>query len=287
MSRLGTVVHYIKNHNTRLNPSPQCFPDPGLTRNGVKLPRYICIATTGEIHCSQPPNTSPLTAAEGEKRRNEQEARGKEERAREDLAHRYTAMGKHSQHAVQHTQIDIAEEEESQQPAQLVGEATKRRYEEGKQKGKEEVQREQEVERMLEEERQIQEEARRGKDQFTKEEQEQIAQHLQEEEEQEDTDLQHFYYNHMEDVLDGDTGRPGWRLGEDGRRVCEAWQEEKERTGKEGEAGKPDKGKDKEETKQGDKDQQKVSRKEGKESEEGIWQRQHKGGCDHDQAVPQ
>ena len=45
-----------------------------------------------------------------------------------------------------------------------------------------------------------------------------------------DTDLQHVYYNHMEDVLDGDTGRPMWRMGEDGERVCEAWQNEEEPT---------------------------------------------------------
>ena len=166
----------------------------------------------------EPPIATATATAEGEKRRTEQEARGKEEREKEDLAERYTAMGKHTQHAVQYTQIDIAEEDESQQPTQLVGEATQRRYEEGKQKGKEEGQGEQEVERMLEEERQIEEETMRREEQLTKEEQEQIAQYLQEEEEQEDTDLQHFYYNHMEDVLDGDTGRPGWRLGSESAR---------------------------------------------------------------------
>ena len=248
------------------------------------------------------PIATAATAAEGEKRRNEQDARGKEEREREDLAERYTATGKHSQHAVQYTQIDIAEEDESQQPTQLVGEATQRRSEEGKQKGKEEGQREKEVERMLEEERQIAEETMRREEQLTKEEQEQIAQHLQEEEEQEDTDLQHFYYNHMEDVLHGDTGRPGWRWGEDGKRVCEAWQEEPELTadrreeqaarqeekaqkGQEEEPGKPEK--DKEETRRVEEDPQEANDKEDEEGKEGNRQRRRKGGSDNDQGVHQ
>ena len=232
------------------------------------------------------PAATAAATTEGDKRRNEQEARGKEERAKENLAHRYETMGKRGQQAVQFTQIDIAGEEESKQPTQLVGEATQRRYEAAKKKGKEEVQREQEVERMLEEERQTLEEARRGEDRLTREEQDQIAQHIQEEEEQEDTDLQHFYYNHMEDVLDEDTGRPGWQLQEDGRRVCEAWQEEKEkREEEEGGPGKPDKGKDKEETRKEDKEQ-KVYNKEGKESEESAWQRRHEGGCDNDPGAP-
>ena len=66
------------------------------------------------------PIATATTTTEGEKRRNEQEARGKEEREREDLAERYTATGKHSQHVVQYTQIDIVEEDGSQQPTQLV-----------------------------------------------------------------------------------------------------------------------------------------------------------------------
>ena len=123
---------------------------------------------------------------------------------------------------MQFTQIDITEEGESQQSTQLIGEETQRRYGEGRQRRNEQIQAEQEVERMLEEERQIEEETLEKEDQLTAEEREQIAKHLQEEEEQEDTDLQHYYYyyyNHMEDVLDADTGRPGWRLGDDGKRV--------------------------------------------------------------------
>ena len=136
--------------------------------------------------------TAAATTMEGDKKRNEQEERGKEERAKENLTPRYETMGKHGQRAVQSTQIDIVEEEDSQQPTQLVGEARLRRYEAAKKKGTEEVQKEQEVERMLEEEKQIQEETRRGEDRLTKEEQDQIAQHIQEEEEQEDTDMQHL-----------------------------------------------------------------------------------------------
>ena len=167
------TVHSLVGDNT---------PPPALTTIRLHLRK-----PDGGEAVEEMPGQQEITTitAEGEKRKNEQERRGKEDREGEDLNKRHTEKGKQNKDAAQHTQLNRTEEEESKQSTQLVGEATQRRYEERKQERKEKGVWEEEVERMLEEERQIGEEISRGEGTLTKEEQEQIEQHLQKDEEQE------------------------------------------------------------------------------------------------------